>query len=69
MNGPQHYLEGEKRLAYAEQAYWDTPDDREIATTHALLAQAHFAAAQVATTIETSNRRVENEGEWREVTQ
>lgn len=51
MNGPQHYIEGERLLALAEQTDWTTEHEPyrgpAIAAAH-----AHFAAAQVCATME-----------------
>lgn len=53
MNGPEHFVEGERVLAVAETLDWQDPTSREapFAALCIEAAKAHFAAAQVAATI------------------
>jgi hypothetical protein len=50
MTGPEHYAEGERLLAYADSLQ-DAP---EVGAVVIAGAHAHFAAAQVAATIEAA---------------
>jgi hypothetical protein len=57
MNGAEHYLAGERLLARAE-AMGTASVAHSAAMALVGLAQAHFAAAQVAITVEAANRTV-----------
>lgn len=48
--GPDHYAEGERYVRYAEEAY--VASGLPVATAAAAIAQAHFAAAHVAATVD-----------------
>lgn len=54
MNGPQHYAEGERVLAVAEGLDWQEGRDVHLAALCVEAANAHFAAALVAATIDSS---------------
>jgi hypothetical protein len=60
VNGPEHYAEGERVLAVAEGLDWQTPDgmDGSFARLCIEAAQAHFAAAQVAATMDVAGASV-----------
>jgi len=63
MTGPEHYLAGEELLVKAENM-----GTASVAHSAALVligrAQAHFAAAQVAITVEVANRRIHVQADW-----
>jgi hypothetical protein len=57
VNGPEHYREAEKHLRHSAESSIDDGTAR----WHQQQAQVHATLAQVAATIETTNRRT---GEW-----
>jgi hypothetical protein len=71
VNGPQHYREGEQHMSAAERL--DKPGGKPVDPTasmfHLMAAQAHFAAAQTAATVDQLADRYVGDGphinEWR----
>lgn len=58
MNGPKHYAEGERWIRIAEEHHHQTgrePNRAEKANSAALIAAAHFSAAQVAATVDLAH--------------
>lgn len=71
MNGPQHYIEGERHLSAA--SFLDRPGGKPVNPSaslhHLMTAQAHFAAAQAAAAADQLADRYVGDGphinEWR----